>query len=79
MIPQIKAILYATDLSKNSSYVFLYAIAMARRHDARIVLIHAVEPLPKEVRFVKALERIENKESEEMVEGSEPACIDFVR
>ncbi len=68
MIPQIKAILYATDLSKNSSYAFLYAIAMALKHDARIVVMHAFEPLPKEVRFVKALERIENKESEEMVE-----------
>ena len=68
MIPQIKAILYATDLSKNSSYAFLYAIDMARRHDARIVVLHAVEPLPREVRFVEALERIESKESEEMVE-----------
>ncbi len=68
MIPQIKAILYATDLSKNSSYAFLYAIDMARRHDARIVVLHAFEPLPREVRFVDVLEKIENKESEEMVE-----------
>lgn len=68
MIPQMKTILYATDLSKNSSYAFLYAIDMARKHDARIVVLHAFEPLPKEVRFVEALERIESKESEEMVE-----------
>jgi nucleotide-binding universal stress UspA family protein len=46
MIPQIKKILYATDLSKNSSYAFLFATDMARRHDAKIVIIHALESLP---------------------------------
>ena len=45
-IPQIKKILYATDLSKNSSYAFLYAIDVAKKHDARIVILHAVEPIP---------------------------------
>ncbi len=44
MIPQVKKILYATDLSKNSSYAFLYAVDMARRHDAKIVILHAVDP-----------------------------------
>ena len=46
MIPQIKKMLYATDLSKNSSYAFLYAIDMAKRHDATVVILHAVEPIP---------------------------------
>ena len=46
MIPKIKKILYATDLSKNSSYAFLYAVDMARRHDAKIVILHSVEPVP---------------------------------
>ena len=46
MIPQIKKILYATDLSKNSSYAFLYAVDMAKRHCARIVVLHAIEPVP---------------------------------
>jgi nucleotide-binding universal stress UspA family protein len=67
MIPEIKTILYATDLSKNSSYAFLYAIDMARRHDAKIIILHALEPLPKEVEFVDVLKRIETRESEEMV------------
>ena len=44
MIPEIKKILYATDLSKNSAYAFFYAADMAKRHDARIVILHAVEP-----------------------------------
>jgi nucleotide-binding universal stress UspA family protein len=66
MIPQIKKILYATDLSKNSSYAFLYATDMARRHGATIVVLHAIEPVPAEVRFVDELERVESKEIKEM-------------
>mgnify|MGYP005835753193 CR=1 FL=1 len=46
MIPKIKKILYATDLSKNSSYAFLYAIDMAKKHDAEIIILHALEPIP---------------------------------
>jgi nucleotide-binding universal stress UspA family protein len=38
MIPQIKKILYATDLSKNSAYAFYYAVDMAKKHDAKIVV-----------------------------------------
>jgi nucleotide-binding universal stress UspA family protein len=68
MIPQIKKILFATDLSQNSCYAFQHAVDMARCHDARIIVLHAVEPLPREVRFVGVLERIEEKERIEMVE-----------
>ncbi len=55
MIPQIRKILYATDLSKNSAYAFYYAIDMAQKRDARIVILHAVEPLPPIVRFYGSL------------------------
>jgi nucleotide-binding universal stress UspA family protein len=47
MIPQISKILFATDLSKNSAYAFYYAIHMANRDKAKIVILHAVEPLPR--------------------------------
>ncbi len=46
MIPQIKKILFPTDLSKNSAYAFYYAVHMARRDEAKIIILHAVEPLP---------------------------------
>jgi nucleotide-binding universal stress UspA family protein len=46
MIPQIKKILYATDLSKNSSYAFLFATDMAKRYDAKIVILHVVQSFP---------------------------------
>ena len=44
MIADIKKILYATDLSKNSFYAFFYAVDMAKAHNAQIVILHAVEP-----------------------------------
>ncbi len=50
MIPEIRNILYATDLSKNSSYAFFYAIDMAHRHQAKIIILHSVEP----VRYVNS-------------------------
>ncbi len=46
MIPQIKTILLATDLSKYSAYAFYYAVQMAKRVEAKIIILHAVEPLP---------------------------------
>lgn len=46
MLPQIKKILYATDLSKNSSYAFYYAVDIAKKNNAKIVILHAVEPVP---------------------------------
>ena len=54
MIPEIKKILYATDLSKNSAYAFLYAVDMAKRHNARIVILHSIEP-PQRMYFEECL------------------------
>ncbi|MFB3883863.1 MAG: universal stress protein [Thermodesulfobacteriota bacterium] len=51
MIPKIKKILYATDLSENSSYAFLYATDMARRYDATIIILHAIQPVPPYVYY----------------------------
>ena len=43
MIPEIKKILYATDLTKNSAYAFFYAVTMAEKCGATIVILHSVE------------------------------------
>jgi len=56
MIPEIKKILYATDLSRNSAYAFYYAIDVAQRRDAKIIILHVVEPLPPLVRFYGSLD-----------------------
>ena len=46
MIPQIKKILYATDLSDSSAYAFRYAINFAKRHDAKIIILHVLDVMP---------------------------------
>jgi nucleotide-binding universal stress UspA family protein len=70
MIPQIKNILYATDLSKNSSYAFLYAVDMAKKHDARIVILHAIEPIPAYVRAYGTMtDEFKKKQHEEIIES----------
>ncbi len=69
MIPQIKKILYATDLSKNSSFAFLYATDVARRHDARIVILHAIEPVPAYADLYAGMtDELKRKQQEETVE-----------
>jgi nucleotide-binding universal stress UspA family protein len=45
MIPEIKRILYATDLSSNSAYAFRYAINSAKKHDASIIILHVIEEM----------------------------------
>ena len=74
MIPQIKNILYATDLSKNSSYAFLYAIDMAKRHNASIIILHTIEPIRPYlyaeggIRVYGILEREKDKEQKTEIE-----------
>ena len=46
MIPKIKRILYATDLSENSAYAFGYAINSAKMHNAGIIILHVLERIP---------------------------------
>jgi len=50
MIPEIKKILYATDLSKNSAYAFYYAVDIAQKRNAKIILLHIIEPVSPLVR-----------------------------
>lgn len=69
MIPKINRILYATDLSKNSSYAFLYAIDLAKRHGARIVILHAIEPVPAYAEtYVTMVGESRKKQHEEFIE-----------
>lgn len=43
MLPTINNILYLTDLSKNSAYVFRYAVQLAQKFDAKITILHVVK------------------------------------
>jgi len=46
MIPHIKKILYATDLTVNSAYAAYFAVDLAKTHDAKIIIIHCAEINP---------------------------------
>lgn len=43
MIPEIKKIFYATDLSENARYSFGYAVSLANRYGAGITILHVLE------------------------------------
>jgi nucleotide-binding universal stress UspA family protein len=79
-IPQIKKILYATDLSKNSSYAFLFAADMARRHDAKIVVLHAIQPIPPYAEvYTGSTPEMERKQRQETVEYLNKHLQEFCR
>ncbi|MGD8522203.1 MAG: universal stress protein [Desulfobacterales bacterium] len=68
MIPQIKKILYTTDLSDNSAYVFRYAINSAKKHDANIIILHVLERMSSNTKALigsHLSEEIERKISED--------------
>ncbi len=72
MIPEIKKILYATDLSENARYAFGYAVSLANRYGAGITVLHVVEELSSFARSMveeilgekRWAERIKDKEAE---------------
>lgn len=45
MLPEIKTILYATGLGPGAPHVFRYAMTEAEKHQARLVVLHVLEPL----------------------------------
>jgi nucleotide-binding universal stress UspA family protein len=68
MVPQIKKILYATDLSKNSAYAFYFAVDLAQKKGATIVIFHAIEPIPAYVRnYISDVESLKLDRHQEIV------------
>jgi nucleotide-binding universal stress UspA family protein len=45
MLPEIKTILYASDLGKNTRPAMRLAASIAKQHNARVVYLHVLEPL----------------------------------
>jgi nucleotide-binding universal stress UspA family protein len=80
MTLEIKKILYATDLSKNSSFAFFYATDMARRHNAKIVMLHAIEPIPAyAAAYTGITDELKRKQQEETVEEIRTRLGNFCR
>jgi nucleotide-binding universal stress UspA family protein len=47
IIPEIKKILYATDLSDNARYAFAYAVRLANLFGAGLTLLHVLPEVPE--------------------------------
>jgi nucleotide-binding universal stress UspA family protein len=45
MIPEIKNILYTTDLSENARYAYGYAASLAQQYNARVTILYVIEEL----------------------------------
>lgn len=45
MLPEIKTIVYATTLGANTRPVFRHAVKLAQSYQARIIMVHALEPV----------------------------------
>lgn len=47
MVPEIKKILFPTNLSQSSRHAFEYAVSMANRYGATITLLHVIEEVSR--------------------------------
>ncbi len=48
MLPQLKTILYCTQMGPNTPYVFRWAASLARNLDAQIIVLHVIEGIRKD-------------------------------
>lgn len=82
MIPEIKKILYTTDLSKNSAYVFRYTVDFAQRHGAKIIILYVLEQPSALARIYMEEEKWEKKlidNREQMTERIKKRLEEFCR
>ncbi|AJF06001.1 universal stress protein [Geoalkalibacter subterraneus] len=75
---EFKNILYATDFSESSDYAFQYAFSLARKYDARLLLVHVInEPVDLRGFYVPhiSFEKLE----EEILQGAQKMMEKFCR
>jgi len=84
MVPEIKRILYATDLSENAKHAFTYAATFANRFDAKITVLHVVEAIPSntEWQIVEYLgedrwKEVQKQKRQEFIESMKKSLNDF--
>ena len=78
MIPQIKKILYATDLSKNSAYAYQYAMSMAEKYNAEIVILHVIEPIPAAAKHYMKI-YVEEAKWEEKIKYEQEMAVEGIK
>lgn len=78
MIPEIKTILYATNLGPEAPHVFRYAVSQAQHYQAKVVVLHVIEPLGPFARNL--VEQYLSKEkSKEIQEKSRQYYVDQIK
>jgi len=78
VMKEFKNILYATDFSESSDYAFQYAFSLARKYDARLLLVHIInEPVDLRGFYVPhiSFEKLE----EEIQQGAQKMMEKFCR
>ena len=86
MLPEIKKILYATDLSKNSTFAFRYAVKLAEALEAKVAILYVLPTIDSamEVPVITQMgeERyyqLREERSKEIIENIEKKLHDFSR
>jgi len=69
MYPEIKTILYATDLGDHMRPVFHFALGVAKKYGARIIMLHVAEPLGSSMRIAISVYMPEVKAQEVLRDG----------
>lgn len=78
IIPEIKNILYTTDLSENSRHAFSYAVSLAERYGAKVTIFHVVEGITSTIRMLLSA-YLEESELERIQKGNEEAVLEIMR
>jgi len=78
MIPNIEKLLYSTDLSKNAAYAFRYAALMAKKLDAKIVILHVVEKMSPDAQFV-LMAYLDKKDREKLLKESVNRAVELIK
>ncbi len=78
MLPTIKKMLYATDLSPNSVYALRYAMNSAIKHGADIIILHVFEHVDPASRTMLNL-YIDEKRHKKIVDERTTETIDMIK
>ncbi len=78
MVPQIKKIFYATDLSKNSAYAYRYAMSMAEKYGTEIAILHVIEPIPAAARHYMKI-YVDEAKWEEKIKYQQDLAIEQIK
>ncbi len=77
MLPEIKTILYATNLGPEAPHVFRYALSQALHYKAKVHVVHILEPLGSFARNLVE-QYLSPEQSKEIQDKSKQAVMDRI-